>query len=226
MTVQSLQQTMTSDDRAKFERGCELLLYMQAGKAFDDYWVPIGEGLLAVRRTVMTALRLSKARGGYYNEAFGKLCTKTPYADMHKVERSNLLYCMEHLSDILEMRVGWTPTERAKINHPTSMAQRLREFLNRAPTEAPRRNASPMALLKDKNEQLQRANLDLSERLASAEARDAGGSLFDLAHDNVDDIARVIVSTVGVHKARSLHHSLGQTIASAPKPKPPKRPAG
>ena len=150
-------------------------LVMQAGKAFDDYWVPIGDGLLAVRRTVMAALRLSKARGGYYNEAFGKLCAKTPYAEMHKVERSNLLYCMEHLPD-LEMRVGWTPTERAKINHPTSMAQRLREFLNRAPTEAPRRNASPMALLKDKNEQLQRANLDLSERLASAEARGAGGS--------------------------------------------------
>ena len=145
---------------------------------------------------------------------------------MHKVERSNLLYCMEHLPDILEMRVGWTPTERAKINHPTSMAQRLREFLNRAPAEAPRRNVSPMALLKDKNEQLQRANLDLSERLASAEAREAGGSLFDLARDNVDDIARVIVSTVGVNKARSLHHSLGQAIAAAPKPKPPKRPAG
>jgi hypothetical protein len=226
MTVQSLQQTMTSDDRAKFERGCELLLYMQAGKAFDDYWVPIGDGLLAVRRTVMTALSLSKARGGYYNEAFGKLCAKTPYADMHKVERSNLLYCMEHLPDILEMRAGWTPTERAKINHPTSMAQKLREFLNRAPTEAPRRNASPMALLKDKNEQLQRTNLDLAERLASAEARDTAGSLFDLARDNVDDIARVIVSTVGVNKARSLHHSLGQAIASTPKPPKPKRPAG
>src|SRR6516162_10294186 len=146
-----------------------------------------------------------------------QLRAKTPYAEMHKVERSNLLYCMENLPD-LEMRVGWTPTERAKINHPTSMAQKLREFLNRAPTEAPRRNVSPMALLKDKNDQLQRANLDLSERLASAEAREAGGSLFDLARDNVDDIARVIVSTVGVNKARSLHHSLGQAIASTPKP--------
>jgi hypothetical protein len=132
MTLENLQQTMTSDDRAKFERGCKLLEHMQAGKAFDDYWVPIGDGLLAVRRTVMTMLRLTKARGGHYNDAFGKLCAKTPYSDMHKVERSNLLYCMEHLPDILEMRVGWTPTERAKINHPTSMAQRLREFLNRA----------------------------------------------------------------------------------------------
>jgi hypothetical protein len=123
---------------------------------------------------------------------------------MHKVERSNLLYCMEHLPDILEMRVGWTPTERAKINHPTSMAQRLREFLNRAPAEAPRRNVSPMALLKDKNEQLQRVNLDLSERLASAEARDAGGSLFDLKRDTAEDIARTIADTISEGKWKAI----------------------
>src|SRR5262245_16060644 len=85
MTTQNLQQTMTADDRAKFERGCDLLKRMQAGKAFDDFWVPIGEGLLAVRRTVMAALKLKAARGGYYNDAFGKLCAKTPYAEMHKV---------------------------------------------------------------------------------------------------------------------------------------------
>ena len=59
---------MTADDRAKFERGADLLKHVQAGKLFDDYWVPIGDGLLAVRRTVMAALHLKKARGGYYNQ--------------------------------------------------------------------------------------------------------------------------------------------------------------
>ena len=220
MTTQSLQQTMTPDDRAKFERGADLLKYMQAGKAFDEYWVPIGEGLLAVRRTVMAALRLKTARGGYYNDAFGKMCVKTPYAEMHKVERSNLLYCMEHLPDILEMRVGWTPSERAKINHPTSMAQRLREFLNRAPTEAPRRNVSPMALLRDKKEQLERANLDLAEQVAALEAREGAGSLFDLALTSADEIAAVIVGH-GVAKARRIHQALGQALSKAPKPKLP-----
>ena len=146
---------MNDDDRVKFERGCEILSHLQAGKGFDDTWVPIGEGLLAIRRSVMTALRLTKAKGVYYNAAFGQTCARTPYAEMHKVTRSNLLYCMEHLPTILEMRVGWTPTERAKINHPDTMAKRLREFINRAPTDAPtRRNVSPMALLKDRNGRL------------------------------------------------------------------------
>ena len=92
MTTQNLQQAMTVDDRALFERGAKLLAHLQAGKGFDDHWVPIGTGLLAVRRTVMAVLRLKHARGGHYNDAFGKLCAKTPYAEMHKVERRNLLY--------------------------------------------------------------------------------------------------------------------------------------
>jgi hypothetical protein len=29
-----------------------------------------------------------------------------------------------------------------------------------------------------------------------------------------------------VHKARAIHHLLEEAIAAAPKPKPPKRPAG
>jgi hypothetical protein len=218
MSTSDLQQAMTADDRALFERGAQLLAHLQAGKGFDDHWVPIGNGLLAVRRTVMAVLRLKTARGGYYNDAFGKLCAKTPYADMHKVERSNLLYCMEHLPDIIEMRAGWTPSDRAKINHPTSMAQRLREFLNRAPTEAPRRNVSPMALLKDKNEQLRRANLDLEERLAAVEHSD--GSLFDLKKDNGRDIGRIIAESIPEWKWKEVRHEADSTYKAR------KRPAG
>jgi hypothetical protein len=206
---------MTDDDRAKFQRGADLLKEVQSGKLFDDYWVPIGEGLVAVRRTVMTALRLKKASGGYYNHAFGRLCHETAYADLQKVERANLLYCMEHSVDITEMRVGWTLSERASINHPTTMAKRLRDFLKRPigeePTE-PRRNTSPMRLLKHKNEELTRANLDLAERLAATEQRD--GSLFDLSLDTPEDIAQVIIGNVSLNKAKTIHQALGRALAA------------
>ena len=133
---------------------------------------------------------------------FAKLCAETPYAEMPKVDRSNLLYCIEHLADIMEMRARWTPTERARVNHPTSMAKRLREFLNRAPTEAPRRNVSPLALLRDKKEQLERANLDLAEQVAALQARDGQGqgSLFDLHRSNADEIAATIVGELATRK--------------------------
>jgi hypothetical protein len=71
----------------------------------------------------------------------------------------------------------------------------LREFLARPPwAERPRRNASPMALLKDKVTTQTRTIADLEEKLAAAEQRD--GSLFDLHQDRAEDIANVIVGTV------------------------------
>jgi hypothetical protein len=200
MTVVNLQQSMTNDDRAKFERGVALLKELQDGRPFETHWVPIGEGLLAIRRTVMTALSLKKAKGGYYNDAFGRLCAKTPYAEMHKVSRSNLLYCMEHLADLVEMRAGWTPTDRVRINHPDTLAKKLREFLNRAPEDKEQRpNASPMALLREKNETLTRANLDLAEKIAHLETRD--GSLFDLKLDNAEAIVDAIVGELSKSKS-------------------------
>jgi hypothetical protein len=218
MSIEDLQQStaaghplqMTDDDQTKFQRGAELLKHVQAGKLFDDYWVPIGEGLSAVRRTVVTALRLKKASGGYYKWAFSRVCVETPYADIHSVDRANLLFCMEHLADITEMRVGWTPSERASINHPTSMTKRLREFLRRpigdqiGEEATPRRNASKMALLKDKNAELTRAKLDLEERLAAAEQH--GGSRFDLSQDSADIIASVLTdpTVISAHKAKAI----------------------
>jgi hypothetical protein len=80
-----------------------------------------------------------------------------------------------------------------------------------------------MALLKDRNEQLTRTNLDQAEEIAALKAREGDGSLFDLRNDSADDIAKTIVGNVSIYKARAIQHALGQAIASAPKPK---RPAG
>jgi hypothetical protein len=86
------------------------------------------------------------------------------------------------------------------------MAQRLRAFLNRPVGEAPRRNVSPMALLKDKLEVLKRQNLDLSEQLAAAQVRD--GSLFDLKLDTADDIVKTIIANCSANKAETIGKGL------------------
>src|SRR5262245_61683605 len=117
MSDVNLKAAMTESHRAEFERGADMLKRAQAGGQFDDFWVPIGRGLEAARSTVLTVLKLNKPGGGYYNAAFGQLLANSPYAEMHNVERSNLLFCMDHLADIFEMRAAWTPSERAKINH-------------------------------------------------------------------------------------------------------------
>ena len=214
MNTDNLQQQMTDEDRAKFDRGAKLLEELQRGKHFDDYWVPIGEGVLAVRRTVMTVLRLKKPAGGYYNNAFGLLVARTPYSHMHKVTRSNLLFCMDHLATVMEMRVGWEPMERVKVAHPDTMAKRLREYIkqrdNPEAAETVRRNVSPMGLLREKYEDALHDNAALTAKLKAIEQRD--GSLFDLKRDEAEDIAQAIVANVTEYKANKIHKLLGEAI--------------
>ena len=210
---------MTDDDRVKFERGADLLKHVQAGKLFDDYWVPIGDGLLAVRRTVMAALHLKKApRRLLQRRVRQSLCAKRR---MPTCTRSSAPICSTAWSTSPTLwkcvRAGRRANEPS-VNHPTSMAKRLQEFLNRAPGEAPRRNVSPMALLKDKNEQLTRTNLDLAERLTAAEHRD--GSLFDVKKDNGRDIGRVLAENMPEWKWKEVRHEAEAVYKAR------KRPAG
>jgi len=211
---------LTDDDRAKFDRGCEMLSHLQAGNGFDQHWVPVGDGLLAMRRTVMTALRVTKTTSGFYKAAFSRAVANTPYAEMKDGECSDLLYCMEHLADITEMRAVWTAADRAKINHPNSMRKRLREFLNRPrnETEAPRRNSSWAAVLKDKVDQLTGINRDQAERIASLEANAGDGSLFDLHRDSAEEIATAIVGELetrrgGKPKAKAIAEAVLAKLA-------------
>ena len=204
MSTESIQQLMTKEDRAKFERGAELLGQLQTGRHFDDYWVPIGDGLLALRNAVMaSSSRFKRPQGGPYNKQFGQACVGTPYAHMKKVERSNLLFCMANLSRILEMRAEWEPSEKATINSPTGMAKRLREYLKVQSGESPRlRNSSPFAVLKDKYETVVRQVAEVEERLA--EAKQLDGSLFDLHQSTAGEIATSIVGELSTRKGGSI----------------------
>ena len=65
MSADTIHQEMSEEDRAKFERGKELLGQVQAGKLFDSWWVPIGAGLIAVRRAVLKRLHLKSERSGH-----------------------------------------------------------------------------------------------------------------------------------------------------------------
>ncbi len=221
MSAENIHQSMTEEDRAKFERGKELLGQVQAGKLFDDFWVPIGAGLIAVRRTVVNALHLKKAQGGHYKTAFSKLCKDTPYGEMHEVERSNLLFCMEHLDDLMEMRSKWEPKDRWRINHPNSIAKYLRAHIKLKQTggEAkPRKNSNPIALVREENEKLTKANVSLVALVETLKQRDDFNP-FDLKNDKPKDIAVAIVANVTLDKANEIRAELVEAIKAKKKAK-------
>ena len=77
---------------------------------------------------------------------------------------------------------------------------------------------SPLALLRDKKELLERANLDLAEQVAALQAREGQGSLFDLHRSNADEIATSIVGELatrkgGRTKAREIANAILKKLA-------------
>jgi hypothetical protein len=207
--------TMFGEDKEVFDRGAELLKEVQAGKQFDAYWLPIGEGLLTVRKTVLRILHIEKPDGGNYNHAFGRAIAGTPYAEMGKDERNKLLFCMEHRDDLVEMRVAWTPEERSKVCHPTTMAKRLREFAAAGLDYKPKAKKPKTSPAKDKLAEKDRIIADLEERAAAAEVNVNPEPLFNLAADPPSEITRKILATAGVDRVKDIIRALTEALADS-----------
>jgi hypothetical protein len=204
---------LSDNDKLSIDLGAEALASLQAGSGFDQ-WLIVGRGLATIRKVALALSGATEAKGGMYNYSFARLCAGTSYVHMEKNERSSLLYCMDHLDAITQLRLSWSPSERAKINHPSSMRTRLRQVLNQS--NAPHRsNASPTAILKDELEEAKRKNADLEERLAAAETE-----AFDIAapseqfkpEDSAASIARRLIDQLGQDKAKSVAKAINEEV--------------
>jgi hypothetical protein len=177
---------------------------------FDAYWLPIGEGLLAVRKTVLRVLNMEEAGGGEYNHSFGRAIAGTPYELMEKTGRSALLFCMDHRDDLVEMRAAWTPEERTNVCHPKTMAKRLREFHSAGLDYKPK----PKKPKKEEVKKKEAVIADLEERLAAAETNANPEPLFNLATSPPTEIARILLANAGVDRVKAIYQALGEAIAS------------
>jgi hypothetical protein len=202
---------------------------MGAGAHLQD-WLNFYPGLEIRRRLAMKLAYTNQPAGRGYNEAFGTLMREDgiDYEDeAAKAAFTAVLWLNaepERMTILHEILNAMKPGQRSRLNSPVSARQNVFKVLKaRAKGEKAeaRVKESPVAMLKQTVAEQEREIATLKAKLSKAE----DGSLFDLARDHADDIAKAIVGN-GLHKARSIHHSLGQAIAAAPKPKPPKRPAG
>jgi hypothetical protein len=189
MNDKSIRDSLSHDDRAKFEHGAEVLAHLQKGGAFDQ-WVVIGQGLIPVRDAILRLFRLSRPRGRLYAETFSKACRQTPYAHLDSDERSNLLYCVDNLATIEKMRAEWSPAERASVCHPDTMRKRLREYAGdpKASNKEPRK--SPMAVLKEQyveaTAKIARLQ-DVVDKGSTFSAKDTYGDLAQFLADRITD---------------------------------------
>jgi hypothetical protein len=224
----AIQNDLSAEDRALIERGRDLS--RQKVEGFDlDNWIVIG---LAHNAHVRLALRLANT-----NKRSGQLYTKYLSAIMkhHGTDDQDKAYkgiltalafiCEEthpeRLEVLAEARAEMSPGEKAKLGSPHTARILIKKRLDQKSGYEPAPKApSPIARLKQENEELKRAKADLEETLASSETQ---GSLFDWDRDKVGDISATLIASKP-SKAKSLRDSLTAGLKALDAKK--KQPAG
>jgi hypothetical protein len=221
--IQNIRQTdLTPSEREILAADIERWKRLGAGAHLDD-WLAFGPGLMIRRRLAMNLANTNEPVGRAYCTHMARLMAADGLHTMDgqgkvnpkrkNVAISCVLWFHENASR-LEIRSTMTVGERARLNSPITARQRVEKILKvREGGEAePKVRVSPMSKLKGKVEDLTRNLAHANERLASAE-RD--GSLFDLKHDSVEDIARVFVDTVSVSKAKKIVAAIQKLLKAA-----------
>ena len=231
MTIEEIKKTdLTANERNTLADDAERWKRMGAGAHLQD-WLNFYPGLDIRRRLAMKLNHTNQPAGRGYNTTFGELMREDGIDYKDEATKTSFTAVLwlheepERMAILHEILNAMTPGQRSRLNSPVSARQNVFKVL-RARAKGGEAEAkvkdSPVASLKEKVAEQDREIATLKAKLAKA----SDGSRFDLARDTGDDIAKVIVGTVGVTRARGIHHSLGQAIASAPKPPKPKHPAG
>jgi hypothetical protein len=168
------------------------------GQCLAD-WLAVGASLAADRAEAMREAHSNQPRGPGYSEAFKRLLSRRPFADLEKTTRARLLQVMEHLAEIQEWLGTLTLSQRLKINHPHTIWKAWKKATQVPDPDKPK-PPSRMAEIKQINMDLQEENHRLKEN---------GGSLFDPQKDRAHDIAKVLISSMSRRKAKELHRLLG-----------------
>lgn len=215
MDIERVLHDATSDQNQRMDRAAELLARKASGQEWEE-WVEIGAGFMEVRNLAMRALHLNEPRGRAYNAYFAALCKAKKLApDLDSITRSNLLFCLEPENREIcnRLRNGMPLNEKLKVNHPTTMAKRVRKM-----QKIYRDHEGAGADITDEKER----KPPIAHRLREAEREIArlksiDGSLFDLKKDTPESIARICGETVGLSHAKRIRKALDEWIARADK---------
>jgi hypothetical protein len=183
---------LTADDSALFESARQALHELK--RTFDN-WVVIG-------RAIVRARAIANLHGGKFT--FQRLLMQQGLTELvgDKGSMSRLEKIMAHLPHVEAWR--FTLTERQKIDWaaPNTVFKHCPLFKKPGgkPDDGSASTISPMARLKQQNEESAHKVAHLEERLAAADA----GSLFDLKRDSVDHITDVVINTISWRKTIDL----------------------
>jgi len=105
-----------------FREGREALDRLNTGRDWSD-WQKVGAALAAGRTEAMRSANTNRPKGKKYNQAFGDVL-KREQLDTDRLDsasRNQLLRIAEKLPEIEAWRATLHPTQRLKLNHPSTI---------------------------------------------------------------------------------------------------------
>ena len=195
--------TETESDARKEKLAEEAEDRIRRGAHWTD-WMYVADGFAVGRAKAMRAAGTNQPYGKAYTRAFGDWMRERPWAREERIDkgtRSNLLWAADHRSEIEAWRDTLTQSERAKMNHPTTLRRRYDAAHKVAAVDpkAPKRETDKEALV--------RRNTELEDE--NAKLKRDGGSLFTL-----DSSHKMIAKIMGEEKGVSWLQAHQKAVAA------------
>lgn len=177
---------------------------IKSGAHWKD-WMYIADGLAVGQAKAMRAAGTNRPYGKAFTREMGLWLKDRSWANRYdKGTRSNLLWCVDHRSEIEDWRETLAQNVRDKMNHPTTLkraydaAHKVVAVDPNAPKKETKTEAlaTENAMLWDKVKKLER------------QVESGDGSLFDLKRDSVEAIIDTIAGTVSIGRFDSMTNAM------------------
>lgn len=174
-------------------------------------WMYIGDEIAVGQAKAMRAANTNKPFGRAYTRAFGDWLKARPWAErIDTGTRANLLWIMDHRSQIDDWRDRLAQNERDKMNHPTTCKRRYEAThkIKDGDPNAKKRETAKEAYLRElaiKDAEIAK----LKQQLRNGE----NGSLFDLRKSPLKTIGKIIGENMDLDRMKQLQKEIARQIA-------------
>jgi hypothetical protein len=180
---------------AAVRQGQEAWRRLRENSTWED-WKRVGRAHVVGRAAAMRHGHVNKPKGRSYNAVFSAWQKKFGFADFDKGDRARLFDVMDHLTEIEDWLGKLPPTERLRLNHPTSVWRRWKAA-TKAATAAPDK-VSSVQKLKNSIIALEEENTRMKREIARG-----GGDLWT-PEDRPQDIAKIMLTKLARSKAEKV----------------------